>query len=183
MSDDQTKAETPFWRFSLSFYRQTGVSEACIGLQDDCGVNVNLLLFLFWLACDGRLLTSDEVKKLDDAVRDWRNLTIVPIRDVRRKLKGARTMVEIGTQEAYRNKIKTVELEAERLQQQALYASTKFAPLGAPAAAAEAARGNVAAYERVMGASFPKAAVDLLFGAFGAITPGRSAAAASAAGQ
>ncbi len=82
MNDAQARTETtPFWRFSLHFYRQPGVSDACIALQDDCGVDVNLLLFLFWLADDGQLLSADEVKKLDDKVRDWRNLTIIPIRD------------------------------------------------------------------------------------------------------
>ena len=70
---------------------------------------------------------------LDDNVRDWRKLTIVPIRDVRRKLKGAATLVEPGTQEAFRNKVKAVELEAERLQQEALYAFAKSGPLGAEA--------------------------------------------------
>jgi uncharacterized protein (TIGR02444 family) len=180
MSEDQTKNDTPFWRFSLGFYRQSGVADACIGLQDDCGVDVNLLLFLLWLASDGRLLAADEVKRLDDMVRGWRNLTIVPVRDVRRRLKGARTMVDSATQEAYRNRIKAVELEAERLQQEALYASTKSGPLGAPADAASAARGNIAAYERVMGSSFPKSGVELLLAAFAAIVPARSAAAAAA---
>ena len=114
MNDTQTETETtPFWRFSLHFYRHHGVSDACIALQDEQGVDVNLLLFLFWLADDSRLLSADEVKKLDDAVRDWRNLTIVPIRDTRRKLKGAATLVEPGKQEAFRNKVKAVELEAE----------------------------------------------------------------------
>ncbi len=167
MTDAETNtATTPFWRFSLAFYRQAGVSDACIALQDGCGVDVNLLLFLFWLAGDGRQLSAAEVGKLDDQVRDWRNLTIVPIRDARRKLKGAATLVEAGKQEAFRNKVKAVELEAERLQQEALYAFTKGGPLGAPAAPAAAARGNVAAYERVMGADFPKQTVDVLVGAF-----------------
>ncbi len=67
---------------------------------------------------------------LDDNVRDWRNLTIVPIRDARRKLKGAATLVEPDKQEAFRNKVKAMELEAERLQQEALYAFTKSGPLG-----------------------------------------------------
>src|ERR1700691_124198 len=98
MTDTQTET-TPFWRFSLHFYRHAGVSDACIALQDDCGVDVNLLLFLFWLAADRQLLSADEVKKLDDKVRDWRNLTIIPIRDVRRKLKGVPTLVEPGRQE------------------------------------------------------------------------------------
>ena len=47
---------TPFWRFSLNFYRQPGVSDACIALQDGCGIDVNLLLFLFWLASDGQMV-------------------------------------------------------------------------------------------------------------------------------
>ena len=83
MSDSKTET-TPFWRFSLHFYGQSGVSDACIALQDGCGVDVNLLLFLSWLADNGQLLNTAEVKSLDDKVRSWRELTIVPIRDVRR---------------------------------------------------------------------------------------------------
>jgi uncharacterized protein (TIGR02444 family) len=167
MSDTETNTETtPFWRFSLHFYRQAGVSDACIALQDECGVDVNLLLFLFWLASDGRQLTADEVKNLDDSVRDWRNLTIVPIRNARRKLKGTATLVEPGNQEAFRTKVKAIELDAERLQQEALYTFTKSGPLGAEAAPPAAARANVGAYERVMGKSFPKKAVNVLIGGF-----------------
>ncbi len=162
MADEQPATETPFWRFSLNFYRQPGVSDACIALQDDCGVDVNLLLFLFWLASDDRQLSADEVKKLDDNVRDWRNLTIVPIRDARRKLKGAATLVAPGKQEAFRTKVKAIELDAERLQQEALYELTRSGPLGADAAPPAAARANVAAYEGVMGVSFPKQSVDVL---------------------
>jgi uncharacterized protein (TIGR02444 family) len=168
MTDTQTET-TPFWRFSLHFYRQAGVSDACIALQDDCGVDVNLLLFLFWLASDGRLLTADEVKKLDDKVRTWRELTIIPIRDTRRKLKGAATLVEPGKQEAFRNKVKAIELDAERLQQEALYEFTQSGPLGTQALPQDAARSNVGAYERGMGKNFPKTAVDVLIGGFDAI--------------
>src|SRR5580700_142690 len=171
MTDGQASTETPFWRFSLKFYRQAGVSDACIALQDSLGIDVNLLLFLFWLASDDRKLSSDEVKMLDDNVRDWRTLTIVPIRDARRKLKGAVTLVEPGRQEAFRNKVKAVELEAERLQQEALYEFSRSGPLGTAAAATAAARANVAAYQGVLGLSFPKQAADLLIGAFDAIAP------------
>jgi uncharacterized protein (TIGR02444 family) len=168
MTDTQVET-TPFWRFSLKFYRQDGVSDACIALQDGCGIDVNLLLFLFWLAGDGRQLSADEVKKLDDQVRSWRELTIIPIRDARRKLKGAATLVEPGKQEAFRNKVKAVELDAERLQQEALYAFTKGGPLGTQAAPSAAARANVAAYQRVVGQNFPKQATDHLIAVFDAI--------------
>jgi len=165
MSDIQAET-TPFWRFSLHFYRQTGVSDACIALQDGCGVDVNLLLFLFWLASDGRLLSADEVKKLDEKVRSWRELTIIPIRDTRRKLKGAATLLDPGKQEAFRNKVKAVELDAEKLQQEALYEFTRSGPLGKEVPPKEAARSNVGAYERAMGADFPKQAVEVLIGGF-----------------
>ena len=169
MTDPPTQTETPFWRFSLHFYRQAGVSDACIALQDDCGIDVNLLLFLFWLAAGSRQLARDDVKILDDKVRDWRNLTIIPIRDARRKLKGATTLVAPGKQEAFRTKVKAIELDAERLQQEALYDFTKSGPLGTQASPPAAARANVAAYEAVMDTRFPKKAVDVLSGAFDGI--------------
>jgi uncharacterized protein (TIGR02444 family) len=164
--NDTPTATTPFWRFSLKFYGKAGVSDACIALQDGCGVDVNLLLFLFWLASERQALSADEVKKLDATIKSWRELTIIPIRDTRRRLKGATTFVDPAKQEALRDKVKAVELEAEKLQQEALYAFTQSGPLGKPSEPPAAARGNVAAYERAMGASFPKASVDVLVNAF-----------------
>jgi uncharacterized protein (TIGR02444 family) len=168
MTDADNKI-TPFWRFSLAFYRQAGVSDACIALQDGCGVDVNLLLFLFWLASQSRQMSPEDVKKLDDRVRSWRELTIMPIRDARRKLKGAATFVEPAKQEAFRDKVKAVELEAEQLQQEALYSFTTSGPLGAQAAPRAAARANIAAYAQAMGRDFPKEAADLLAAAFDAL--------------
>jgi uncharacterized protein (TIGR02444 family) len=168
--NDTPTATTPFWRFSLKFYGQQGVSDACIALQDGCGIDVNLLLFLFWLASERQMLSPDEVKKLDATIKSWRELTIIPIRDTRRKLKGAKTFVDPAKQEALRDKVKAVELEAEKLQQEALYAFTQTGPLGKPAEPPAAARGNVAAFERAVGASFPKASVDVLVNAFDGLT-------------
>jgi uncharacterized protein (TIGR02444 family) len=168
--NDTPTATTPFWRFSLKYYGQSGVTDACIALQDGCGVDVNLLLFLFWLASERQMLSADEVKKLDATIKSWRELTIIPIRDTRRKLKGAKTFVDPAKQEALRDKVKAVELEAEKLQQEALYAFTQTGPLGKPSEPPAAARGNVAAFERAMGASFPKASVDVLVNAFDGLT-------------
>jgi uncharacterized protein (TIGR02444 family) len=170
MTDPEpTAAPTPFWRFSLHFYRQAGVAEACIALQDESGVDVNLLLFLLWLAAGGRRLTADEVRGLDDRVRSWRELTIIPLRALRRELKGRPTVVEAGKQEAFRSRVKAAELEAERLQQEALYALAIPKPPGASALPAEAGRANVAAYEHVLARRFPPPAVATLLGAFDGI--------------
>jgi uncharacterized protein (TIGR02444 family) len=173
MTDTQPQTETtPFWRFSLQFYRLAGVADACIALQDEYAVDVNLLLFLLWRAGDGRLLSTDEVKTLDDKVRDWRNLTVVSIRTIRRKLKSKQTLVASGEQEAFRTKIKAIELEAERLQQQALFALSQSESLGKEAEPRAAAHGNVCAYERIMGATFPRDSLNALLGAFDSIAHG-----------
>jgi uncharacterized protein (TIGR02444 family) len=166
MADTEATPPTPFWRFSLHFYRQPGVADACIDLQDANGVDVNLLLFLLWLAAGRRRLAAEEVKRLDDGVRGWRDLSVIPIREARRALKGKPTLIEAGQQEAFRTRIKAVELEAERLQQEALYALARSGPLGAQAPPPEAARANVAAYEQVLSRSFPKRAVEALLAAF-----------------
>ena len=100
------------------------------------------------------------------AVRGWRDRTIIPIRDVRRKLKGAPTLVDAGKQEALRTKIKAVELEAERLQQEALYAKSRSAPISTTAPPPAAARANLAGYERMLGTRFAQAAIDRLVSAF-----------------
>ncbi len=169
MSEAPSSRDTPFWRFSLKFYRQPGVAEACIALQDDCGVDVNLMLFVLWLAASGRQLSAEQIKQLDEAVRSWRELTIIPIREARRKLKGAPTLVEADKQEALRTKIKAIELEAERLQQEALYAKSRSLGCGGEARPPAAARANLAAYEHLLGRGFAKEAVDHLISALAAV--------------
>jgi uncharacterized protein (TIGR02444 family) len=169
MAETANNLESPFWRFSLHFYRQASVADACIALQDECGVDVNLLLFLLWLAGAKRQLSVADVKELDASVRAWRELTVVPIRNLRRALKGAASLVEANKQEAFRTRIKAIELEAERLQQEALYNRSRSTPLGNTADPAAAARANIAAYERVLGLPFQKAAADRLVSAFAAI--------------
>ena len=40
----------PFWDFSLKLYASPAVQTACLDLQDDCGVDVNVLLYMLWQA-------------------------------------------------------------------------------------------------------------------------------------
>jgi uncharacterized protein (TIGR02444 family) len=162
-----SSAGSPFWRFSLRFYRQPNVADACIALQEEAGVDVNLLLFLLWRATDKRAFSIAEVEDLERRVGPWRTMTVVPLRALRRALKAPPALVEAGKAEAFRNRIKAVELEAERLQQEAMYAFASGAPRGSEASSADAAaRANVAAYEQACSVTFPKAAVETLLAAF-----------------
>jgi len=154
---------SPFWRFSLQFYRLPGAAEACIRLQEEAGADVNLLLFLLWHGAQGRRLSIAEVERLAQKIAAWRDLAVVPLRAIRRALKSPPGLVEAGATEAFRTRIKAVELEAERLQQEAMYDLVRGALLGETVpSVAEAARANVAAYGSLCGAAFAKPAVDTL---------------------
>jgi uncharacterized protein (TIGR02444 family) len=166
-----SSSDSPFWRFSLRFYRQPDVAAACIALQDEAGVDVNLLLFLLWNATLSRTLPAASVEDLDRRIGAWRSAAVIPLRDLRRALKAPPPVVEAGAAEAFRTRIKAVELEAERLQQQTMYelaASLPFAPAEAPS---DAARASVTAYSVVSPRAFPAAAVATILAAFDKFLP------------
>jgi uncharacterized protein (TIGR02444 family) len=163
----QSTAPNPFWDFSLDFYARPSVSAACLTLQDECGADINLLLFLLWRAAAGRLLSQDEVTRLDGEVRDWRDAAIAPLRALCRRLKET-ALIEPAPQQKFRDQVKSLELEAERLQQDALYAASRSRTLGTEAPPQHAARGSIAGYERVLGRTFPSGAAGVLVDAFDA---------------
>jgi uncharacterized protein (TIGR02444 family) len=166
-ADAASSTGSPFWRFSLRFYRQPKVADACIALQEEAGVDVNLLLFLLWQATRKRALSPIEVGELENRIGAWRDATVIPLRSVRRALKSPPALVESPTAEAFRTRIKAVELEAERLQQEAMYEIARASPLGREAASAQdAARTSVAVYATIARAPFPEAAIETLLTAF-----------------
>ncbi|MEA2905853.1 MAG: hypothetical protein QOI12_3240 [Alphaproteobacteria bacterium] len=170
-TDTKPAPGSPFWRFSLAFYRQPGVADACIALQEDAGVDVNLLLFLLWNAQRLRTFAPAEIEWLESKIGPWRDTTVIPLRSMRRALKTP-VLVAPAAAEALRTRIKAVELEAERLQQEAMYELTPALPSGETAASAEhAARHSIAAYAAMLEAGFPTAAVDTVLAAFVTLNP------------
>ena len=118
----ETAQGSPFWRFSLGFYRQPGVADACITLQDECGVDVNVLMFFLWFATQQKEVSPDQARAVWEHAALWRDHVVAPLRGVRRKLKEGVPLVARDTAEFFRTRIKAMELESERLEQEALYA-------------------------------------------------------------
>jgi len=157
---------SPFWRFSLRLYRQPGVAEACIALQDRAGVDVNLLLFLLWQATHKRALSMAEVEAIEQRIAPWREATVIALRAVRRALRSPPALVAPAAAELFRTRIKAVELEAERLQQEAMFELARAAALGREVASTrEAAQANVASYAAAVRATFPADAVETVLAA------------------
>ncbi len=168
MANAETEQGSPFWRFSLRFYRQAGVADACIALQDGCRIDVNILLFFLWLATARRCVPPAAAKAVCEKAGPWRDDVVAPLRMVRRRLKEGSALVERGAAELFRTRIKAVELESERLQQEALFALAAGLATEDATTVATAARANVAAYELASERSFTPAAVETLLGALAA---------------
>jgi len=170
MNTPDAKVHTsPFWQFSLKFYAMPGVGPACIVLQDESGVDVNVLLFLFWNASLGRALDVDDIKELDTVIGLWRDTTVIPLRGVRRALKSAPSIVAPEVAETFRTRIKQVELEAERLQQEAMYGIAQSGRYESGLAPVKAARISIASYQGIL-RPLPPQAIETVLSAFAKMT-------------
>jgi uncharacterized protein (TIGR02444 family) len=169
MSDVGTSVpvhKSPFWRFSVKFYAVPGVADACIALQDQAKVDVNILFFLLWNATEKRALNATQVAEVERSIGGWREMAVVPIRNVRRALKAPPPVMAADIAEGFRTRIKAVELEAERLQQEVLYDLARSGRFGQSVGSPiEAAQISVSAYQGVLG-PFPPAPLDIVLSAF-----------------
>jgi len=174
MSEPQQSATAgrtnPFWDFSLKLYASKKVQSACLELQDDSGVDVNVLLYLLWHASHGRRLSKADVGAVVAAVEPWRVDVVVPLRTARRNLKTPPTAVDPAGAEALRAIVKKAELEAERLQQAALYAlPLSRQPSGESANARSAATVNATAYGEALGRRLAPGPLDVMLDALVAL--------------
>ena len=141
-----------FWDFSLAFYALPDVAPAFLRLQDECGADVNVMLFLLYLARAGRALPASEVARIHALAAPWRAEIVGPLRQVRRRLKAAVGAFEPSASAALRARVQRLELAAEKLQQQTLERRFPSAEVGtAGTDPAACARANLALYEDCMG--------------------------------
>ena len=174
---DTSGRPSPFWTFSLSVYGRPGVSAACLRLQDEHGADVNLVLCTLWLATRGRAVEAADIAALGDLVAPWCADVVMPLRRVRRVLKSPPDGFGTDATARLRERLKAVELESERLEQEALAVATTATPPGRAApAGADLLGANLAAYAESIGAELPGDAVATLLAAAAAALSDGSAA-------
>src|SRR5260370_38487408 len=77
-----------FWARSLALYGHREIAVACLRLQDEHGLDVNILLLCCFLARSGRgRLNTADLAAAEARVAPWRAAVIVPLRAARRALK------------------------------------------------------------------------------------------------
>jgi uncharacterized protein (TIGR02444 family) len=131
------------WDYSLQVYPRPGFQQAAIHLQDARGSDVNLLIYVLWLAATGRpALTPQAAAGLAARMAPLRAIAIEPIRELRRALKGGIEHAPGEPVEEVRKKLLGLELDAEQIEQAMLLDATDapaghdVKPSGDPAVAA-----------------------------------------------
>lgn len=160
-------AAARLWRWSGEVYRRPGVAEACLRLQDEHGADVNLALALVWAGAEGIALDAAALVPLTEISQRWQAQVVAPLRGVRRALKGGVGAAAPAAQ-ALREEIKTIELEAERVELELLAAALPR-PAGAGGTLARASA-NLVIYLRALSLAAQPSAVQaagvILAGAF-----------------
>jgi len=112
-----------FWDFSVRTYRTDGVPEACLSLQNDYGADVNMLLYCSWVGGFYGSFDDALFSKASGFADNWADEVVRPLRSARIWMKQSGCHEEpMSTEDcmSLREEIKSVEFEAERLQQQVL---------------------------------------------------------------
>lgn len=135
-----------FWRYSVRLYAQRGVANACLRLQDEYAVDVNVLLFTLFVAQHGRRLSRAEARAVQTFARQWRINVVEPLRTLRRKLKTGIAPVKRPASNPLRAAVKDCELLAEELQQRVIERRFPLQSIGKPAPVKCATAANLAAF-------------------------------------
>ena len=99
------------WSFALSIYARPGCEDACLRLQEQ-GADVCLLLCGAWLEQRGVALEPARSQALQQLARPWQKTVVEPLRQMRMQW---RTMAQQDVPlAAFRERVKALELEAER---------------------------------------------------------------------
>ncbi len=139
--------DNPLWQYSLTVYRQPGVEALLVKLQDNHQADVNLLLCCAWLGSEGQVLSTEDLQSLLDVSSLWRQQCVKPLRGVRRFLKGR------PGNEAFREQVKTLEIEAEQRQQALIYQRWQLLDLLPTETSAVAINTNLRLYGSLLGSA------------------------------
>lgn len=151
------------WDFSLAVYARGGVKAACLELQA-AGLDVNVALWIGWVSAQGR----DPRAALGEAARIsalWSHRIVHPLRSARNHLKPAPGFVDADGASRLRTDILKAELQAERLEQEALDPLARLCPAAAAGPEAQCLQGLAAYADRLGVRANPDPFVESVFSA------------------
>lgn len=104
-------------QFALAVHEADGVAAACVSLQDELGLDVNVLLLAAYVgAVRGATLTPAALDSARALTDDWRRDVVYPLRLVRRGLKSGPAPAPNTQTAELRSQVAKAELAAEMIE-------------------------------------------------------------------
>jgi uncharacterized protein (TIGR02444 family) len=110
--DATNQSNNPLWIYSVKQYSNDSCSLFLLNAQHLYQLDINVLLFIGWLATKNKLLNMPALTKAH--IFEWQYRVITPIRNLRKRLK------PLGNHDFYQH-MKDLELSAEYQEQLTLY--------------------------------------------------------------
>ncbi len=108
-----------FWNYSSQVWALPGVEGACLKLQNEHELNVNLVLYCCWIGDQQLCLNDADVDTLLDAAASWETV-IKPLRESRRMMKQNLIAMPPEVADQTLKNISEMELNAEHMEQLSL---------------------------------------------------------------
>ncbi|GAB4516579.1 MAG: hypothetical protein Tsb0010_00500 [Parvularculaceae bacterium] len=143
-----------FWKWSLDIYAREGVEAALMPLQDELGLDINVILWCVWCGASGRGAPPESaLRRAIEISKSWTDRVTSPLRAARRAAKTAPPGADKGEADSMRLKIKEAELLSEKFVQK-LLAGIPGVERGAGTGDPQAnARKNLVRYAALSGAA------------------------------
>ncbi len=127
MLDSIDRESHAFWQWSSAIWQHPQVEKAAISLQEIYSIDVQLLLLSQWYGLQNKILIQPLIEAILFSSLNWSLKITLPLRSMQIYLKETKHSISPETQEQFRQQIKYLELESERLQQyQIIYSLHKI---------------------------------------------------------
>ncbi len=114
-----------FWNYSSQIWTLPQVEPLCLDLQDHFDINVNVLLYCYWVGEKKLSLNDDDIQTLIDATLPWSTI-IAPLRDSRKMMRQNLIAMSSDMINQTISNINEMEINAEHMTQIALEKALKL---------------------------------------------------------
>ena len=113
---DDIERHSALWSFMLQLYAKPGIPAALLSLQDNYAIDVPFYLAVLHAVTTDRYVTAKALSALYAEIQEWREEVVIPLRIVRKTLKVHAWATSFENTGAFRETIKSAELNAERIE-------------------------------------------------------------------
>ena len=108
--------ENKLWSFALTIYQLDAVAPACLDLQEQCQIDVPLMLCAVFACLQGKAISNEDLIGLHNLASPWQSDIVQSLRRIRTQLKTGPSPAPNAVTEDLRNRVKAAELAAEKIQ-------------------------------------------------------------------